>query len=165
MGVDVLLTIAAVACLVIGLIGAVLPLPGPPLSLLGVFLLHWTSYIQFDSGLLWGLGFATLAVTILDYLVPLWGVKRFGGSYAGVWGSTIGLLVGLFLGPVGVFVGAFAGALVGEMLVGKDTSTATRAALGSFVGFLFGVGLKVALCGIMIWYALKAIPFSSILKG
>ncbi len=156
---DILLAAAAAACLVIGLIGAVLPLPGPPLSLLGMFLLHWTRFVDFSPRLLWALGIATVVVTVLDYLVPLWGVRRFGGSQAGVWGSTIGLVVGMFMGPVGVFAGAFLGALVGELLIGKDSGSATRAALGSFIGFLFGVGLKVALCGVMIWYAVTGVFF------
>jgi hypothetical protein len=157
MALDILLAVAAVACLIIGLIGSVLPLPGPPLSLLGIFLLHWSRFADFPTTLLWGLGIATVVVTVLDYAVPLWGVKRFGGGQGGVWGSTIGLLVGMFMGPLGVFAGAFLGALVGELLMGKDTGLATRAAIGSFVGFLFGVGLKVALCCVMIWYAGKAL--------
>ncbi|MFZ4635460.1 MAG: DUF456 domain-containing protein [Saprospiraceae bacterium] len=157
MALDILLAIAAVACLIIGLIGSVLPLPGPPLSLLGIFLLHWSRFADFSTTLLWYLGLATVVVTVLDYLVPLWGVKRFGGSQGGVWGSTIGLLVGMFIGPLGVFAGAFMGALVGELIMGKNTAMATKAAVGSFVGFLFGVGLKVALCSVMIWYAGKAL--------
>ena len=157
MALDILLAVAAVACLIIGLIGSVLPLPGPPLSLLGIFLLKWSHFANFSSALLWWLGISTIVVTVLDYVVPLWGVKRFGGSQGGVWGSTIGLLVGMFMGPLGVFGGAFLGALVGELIMGKNTELATKAAIGSFVGFLFGVGLKVALCSVMIWFAGKAL--------
>ena len=154
---DILLIALGFLALIIGLIGSVLPLPGPPLSLLGLFLIHWSSKAEFDGGLLWTLAILTLVVTILDYLVPMWGVKRFGGSKAAMWGSTIGLLVGLFGGPFGIFIGAFVGGLVGELMVGKDTGTATRAAIGSFVGFLFGVLLKVVLCVVMIWYAIAAL--------
>lgn len=154
---DILLISFGSLALIIGLIGSVLPLPGPPLSLLGLLLIHWSSKADFDGGLLWTLAILTLIVTVLDYLVPMWGVKRFGGSRAGMWGSTIGLLVGLFGGPFGIFIGAFVGGLVGELMVGKDTSTATRAAFGSFIGFLFGVLLKVILCVVMIWYAVMSL--------
>ncbi|MCC7504629.1 MAG: DUF456 domain-containing protein [Saprospiraceae bacterium] len=154
---DIVLAILAAICLITGLIGAVLPLPGPPLSYLGIWLLEWSSYADFSSGLLWALGLATIAVTVLDYVVPLWGVKKFGGSKAGAWGSTIGLIVGMFFGPLGIFIGAFAGALAGELAAGRNSRQATRAAFGSFIGFLLGTGLKLVLCGLMIWYALAAV--------
>lgn len=154
---DIVLAILAAICLITGLVGAVLPLPGPPLSYLGIWLLEWSSYADFSGGLLWALGLATIAVTVLDYVVPLWGVKKFGGSKAGAWGSTIGLIVGMFFGPLGIFIGAFVGALAGELAAGRNSRQATRAAFGSFIGFLLGTGLKLVLCGLMIWYALAAV--------
>lgn len=154
---DILLLLLAVICLVVGFIGAILPLPGPPLSYLGIWLLQWSVFADFSARLLWGLAAAVVVVSVLDYLVPAWGVKRFGGSRAGAWGSTLGLLVGMFFGPFGVFIGAFAGAWAGERMAGRDQRQATRAAFGSFLGFLFGAGLKLALCGLMIWYAGAAV--------
>lgn len=157
MFIDILLIVFGFLALIIGLIGAILPLPGPPLSFLGLMMIHWSSRAEFESGLLWTLAGLALLVTVLDYVVPMWGVKRFGGSKAGMWGSTIGLIIGLFGGPFGIFIGAFVGGLAGELLVGQDTKTATRAAFGSFIGFLFGVLLKVVLCVVMIWYAVGAL--------
>jgi uncharacterized protein YqgC (DUF456 family) len=154
---DLFLAILAFLCLAVGLLGALLPLPGPPLSFAGMLLLEWTRYADFSSSLLWTLGILTLVVTVVDYYIPIWGIKKFGGSQAGMWGSTIGLLVGMFLGPWGIFIGAFVGGLVGELAAGRDSATATRAAFGSFIGFLFGIVLKVALCGMMIWYAVGAV--------
>lgn len=154
---DLILLILGLLCLFVGWAGALLPLPGPPLSYVGIWLLQATRFADFSASLLWGLGLATLIVTVLDYVVPAWGVKRFGGSRAGIWGSTLGLVVGMFFGPVGIFVGAFAGALIGELIAGQDSRAATRAAFGSFVGFLFGVGLKLILCTMMLWYAGKAL--------
>lgn len=154
---DIFLAILAFLFLLTGLAGAVLPLPGPPLSFLGMLMLHWTRFADFSTGLLWGLGVATTVVTVLDYLVPAWGVKRYGGSNAGIWGSTIGLFVGMFFGPLGIFFGTFVGALTGEMVVGKNSQKATRAAFGSFVGFVFGVALKLALCTAMIGYSVAAL--------
>lgn len=157
MVVDIILSVLAVICLLVGLVGAVLPLPGPPLSFVGLLLLHFSRFAEFDTATLWTMGIATALVTVLDYTVPMWGVKKFGGSKAGMWGSTIGLLIGMLLGPLGIFIGAFLGALAGELLVGRDSRQATTAAIGSFIGFLFGVVLKVALCVIMIWYAVAAV--------
>jgi uncharacterized protein YqgC (DUF456 family) len=153
---DIFLVILAFLCLLVGLAGAVLPLPGPPLSFFGLLLLHWSAFAEFSDSLLISLGLMTLAVTVLDYLVPIWGIRKFGGSRWGVWGSMVGMLLGLFAGPWGLFAGAFAGGLLGELLAGRDSQSALRAALGSFVGFLFGVLLKTALCLVMLWYAVMA---------
>ena len=152
---DIVLLIVAIICLIVGLIGAVLPLPGPPLSFVGLLILHFTKFAQFSETLLWTLGILTLIVTILDYYVPIWGTKKFGGSKYGTWGSMIGLIIGLFFGPFGIFIGAFLGALVGELIGGSTSQQATKAAIGSFIGFLVGIVLKIALCVVMIWYAGK----------
>ena len=84
------------------------------------------------------LGRRQLLVVLLEYLIPIYGTKRFGGTKYGMWGSTIGLLAGLWFGPLGIVIGPFVGAFVGEMLATQDSSTALRSAWGSFVGFLFG---------------------------
>ncbi len=154
---DLFLLILGFTSLLIGLIGAVLPLPGPPLSLLGILLIHWTKAYEFSSNTLWTLGILTIMITILDYLIPALGLKKYGGSKAGMWGSMLGLIIGMGLGPLGIFIGAFAGALIGELLVGKTSSQASKAAWGTFMGFLFGVVLKVALCIAMIWIAVAAL--------
>lgn len=154
---DILLLVLAWLALLVGLAGSVLPLPGPPLSFIGILLLHWSRFAEFGGKLLWTLGLLTVLVTALDLLVPVWGVKRFGGSRLGMWGSVLGLVAGLWAGPWGIFAGAFLGGLFGELLAGRDTRAATRAAFGSFMGFLFGMVLKLALCVVMIWYAVASL--------
>ena len=138
-------------CLVVGLLGAVLPLPGPPLSFVGVLIYTFSKFCTLSSDLVWALGAATVIVSILDYYIPIWGIKKFGGSKYAQWGSTIGLLIGMFLGPLGIFIGAFVGALIGEMFAGAETKAAAKAALGSFIGFLSGIVIKLVLCGIMLY--------------
>ncbi len=154
---DIILVILATLCLIVGLIGAVLPLPGPPLSFVGLILLHISKYAQFDKKLLVLMGLATVAVTIIDYYVPIWGTKKFGGSKYGSWGSTIGMIIGMFFfPPLGIFIGAFLGALAGELYNGAESNVAFKAAIGSFVGFLAGIVIKVALCILMIYQAISA---------
>ena len=153
---DILLLILGIAGLLVGLAGAVLPLPGPPLSFAGLLCLHFSKYAQFSDSVLYTLGFVTLIITVLDYYVPIWGVKKFGGTNYGVWGSTLGLIVGFFIIPaIGIFLGAFLGALIGEMLGGMATDKALKAAFGSFLGFLAGIVMKVLLCLTMIFYAVR----------
>jgi len=150
---DVFLIILAGFFVLTGLLGSVLPvLPGPPLSYIGLLLLHFTDKYQFSTAfLLWWLAIVVV-VLVLDYVIPIWGTKKFGGSKKGMWGSTIGLVVGLFLGPFGIILGPFVGAFVGEMLANKDVKAALKAAFGSFVGFLLGTVAKLIVSGFAIYY-------------
>lgn len=155
---DIILASIAFICIIVGLIGAVLPLPGPPLSFVGILLLHYTKYAEFSTTLLVSLGIVTAIVLVLDYYVPIWGTKKFGGSKWGSIGATIGLLIGMFLGsPFGIFIGAFVGAFVGELLAGSHQNAAFKAALGSFIGFVTGIVMKLALCIFMLVIAIKAV--------
>lgn len=154
---DILLLILGIAGLLVGLAGAVLPLPGPPLSFVGLLCLHFSKYAEIGELTLYTFGLLTLAITVLDYYVPIWGIKKFGGTSYGTWGSTIGLLLGFFVIPaLGIFLGAFLGALVGELIGGMAADKALKAALGSFLGFITGIFMKVVLCLVMIGYAIAA---------
>lgn len=143
---DIALLIIGFIFMLVGIIGSFLPvLPGPPISWIGLLLLYLTKAIP-DNW--WVLG-VTLAIALivftLDYVIPAMGTKKFGGTKAGVVGTTIGLLVALvfpILGPLGIIIWPFVGALVGELLNKADKKTATKAAFGSFLGFLTGTFLK-----------------------
>ena len=89
-----------------------------------------------------------------DYITNLLGIKRFGGSRAAIWGSTIGLLAGPFVIPVaGIILGPFIGALAGEVIVHqKDLKTAARIGIGSLIGFISGVFAKSVIQLMMIGY-------------
>lgn len=143
-----------------GLLGCVLPvLPGPPLSFLGLILISLAKDWQpFSTRFLVTMGVFTIAVSVIDYLTPILGAKRFGASRAGIWGSVAGLFIGLFLvPPFGMLLGAFFGALLGEYLAGHRTREAFRASWGVFWGTLLGLGLKLTASGIMTYYFMKAL--------
>ncbi|MBN1822539.1 MAG: DUF456 domain-containing protein [Prolixibacteraceae bacterium] len=145
--------------MILGFLGCILPiLPGPPLSYIGLLLLHFTERYQFSTRFLILWLAITVVVYAVDYVVPAWGTKKFGGSKRGIWGSIIGLILGLiFFPPLGIIIGPFAGAVVGELTGGKDTSAALKAGLGSFIGFLVGTLLKLITSGFMTWYFIKAL--------
>ncbi|MBQ8832210.1 MAG: DUF456 family protein [Paludibacteraceae bacterium] len=114
---DIVLIVLGAICLLIGLLGSVLPvLPGVPLSYLGLWLLHWTDRASFSWQFLTVWAVVVLVIQLLDYFIPAWGTKKFGGTKWGVWGSTIGLLLGFLMGPLGIVLGPFVGAVVGELL-------------------------------------------------
>lgn len=154
---DILLLVGSVICLFVGLAGAVLPLPGPPISLIGLFLLHYSKYAQFDRTTLTFFALLTVGMSIFDYYAPIWGTKKFGGTKYGSWGSTIGLLLGLLFTPIGMFLGAFLGAFLGEILGKTEPKIALKAAFGSFIGLITGIIGKVILCLAMIILAGLAI--------
>lgn len=151
---DYILIGLGILLLVSGILGCVLPLiPGPPLNYLGLLLLHFTERYQFSTQFLLIWAAITVVVYALDYVIPAWGTRKFGGSRRGVWGSVIGLVVGLFFfPPFGIIVGPFAGAVIGELTAGKDSGTALKAGFGSFIGFLLGTLIKLIASGMMTWY-------------
>jgi uncharacterized protein len=154
---DILLLIGSIACLLIGLAGAVLPLPGPPLSLVGLFLLQNSKYADFDRKTLIFFTLLTVGMSVFDYYAPIWGTKKFGGTKYGSWGSTIGLLAGLFFTPIGMFLGAFLGAFLGEILGKTEPDKAFKAAIGSMIGLITGIVGKVILCLAMLILGVMAI--------
>ena len=151
---DIFLLIIGFLFVLLGIIGSFLPvLPGPITGWVGLLLLHFTSIIPMD----WTFLGIALAVSIfvwgIDYVIPAWGTKKFGGSKFGVRGSMIGLIVGLiFMGPLGIILGPFAGALIGELIYNsKDFNRALKAAFGSFVGFLLSTGLKLGVSIVFVY--------------
>jgi len=113
------------------------------MSWIGLLLLHLTQTVSNDW---WFLGITlvvALIVFALDYIIPAMGTNRFGGTKAGMIGTTIGLIVGVLAPiPFGIIIGPFAGSLIGELSNKADSKTAIKAAFGSFLGFLTGTFMK-----------------------
>jgi len=141
---DILLILLGFLFMCFGLIGSVVPImPGPPLSWIGLLLLFLTDAVQ-DDWVFLGVTLAiALIVFFLDYIIPAIGTKKFGGSKAGMIGTTIGLIIGI-LSPIpgGINIGPFLGAFIGELTNKTDSKTALKAAFGSFLGFITGTFLK-----------------------
>ena len=153
---DYILLIIGILLMILGIIGCLVPvLPGPPFSFIGLILLHLSRFGQFSNTTLIILGAIAVVITILDYIVPVWGTRKFGGSKYGTRGATVGLIIGLFLGPLGMILGPLFGAFVGEMIFKDDINYAVKAGFGSLVGFLTGIGLKLAASLIMTFYFVK----------
>ena len=152
---EYLIFLLAVVFIIVGIIGDVVPgLPGVPISYAAMILLHFFTDITYTTEALIIYGILCAVITIVDYFVPVWGTKKFGGTKAGVRGSTIGLIVGvvvlpilgIVIGPfglIGILAGPFFGAYIGEKMTGVDDQLAWRSAIGSFVGFVAGTLLKV----------------------
>ena len=154
---DILLIVLGVICLILGLVGCVLPmLPGPPVAYGGLILLHLTNYTQLSTTELIVCLVLVIIVQVLDYIIPLLGTKYTGGG--GKWanrGTLIGTLIGMFFLPWGIIVGPFVGAFIGATKDGADNTQALKSGLGSLIGFLLGTVLKFVVCGYFIWIFIR----------
>ncbi|MFT6053237.1 MAG: hypothetical protein ACJAS3_001191 [Roseivirga sp.] len=151
---DILLIVLGSILMLVGILGCILPIiPGPPISFIAILLMHWTDKYSFSDDMLLGLGLMAAGVSALDYIVPIYGTKKFGGTKKGIWGSTIGLLLGIFIfPPFGIIIGPLIGAYLGELSAGQNSTKAMRSAFGSFLGFLTGTLLKFIACFVMTYY-------------
>lgn len=141
---DITLLIIGLIFALLGIFGSFLPvLPGPPISWVGLLLLHLTKAVPDDWWFLGITAAVALFIFAIDYVIPAIGTKKFGGTKAGMIGTTIGLIIGI-LAPIpgGIIIGPFLGAFVGELSNKADNKTALKAAFGSFLGFLTGTFMK-----------------------
>ena len=141
---DLLLLIVSLFLCLIGIVGSFLPIiPGPFTSWLGILLLNLTSAVEFNLNFVLITFTVALSVGILDYIIPILGVKKLGGSRSGQIGTTVGLIVALIiLGPIGIIIGPFMGALLGEMSTNKSIQDSLKPAFGSFIGVIAGSVIK-----------------------
>lgn len=150
---DTALIVIAIIFSLISIAGSILPaLPGPMLAYAALTLTYVSDHSDLSPTFMWVMAFVTTAVFLLDYFLPSFITKRMGGSRYASTGAFIGMVVGLFLTPVGMLLGMLIGAFAGEMLYAKKGGTESiRAAFGAFLGFLLSTGMKLALCGYILY--------------
>ena len=156
------LIVAAILLSLIGIVGAVVPgITGTPFSFLALLAMSFVDGIDYSARFLLIMGLIGAMVFAVDYVVPIWGTKKLGGTKAGVRGSTIGLFLGLFItfvfpiGFIAVLLGPFIGAYIGEKSAGTADHLAWKSALGSFVGFLLGTGIKIVYACVCIYFIVR----------
>ena len=153
------LMIVGILAVLFGLVGAIVPgIAGPPFSYAGLLLVSFMEGVEHSVWFLVIMGVIGAIAFVLDYVVPIWGTKKFGGTRQGMWGSTIGLLVGLILTTffnfafMAILAGPFFGAYIGERIAKTPNKDAWKAAAGSLVGFVIGTSVKLV-------YAIACIVF------
>lgn len=126
--VDILLITLGEICLIVGLLGCILPV-------------CWVCLVQ-----------------VLDYFTPVIGSKFSGGTKWGSWGCLIGSIVGIvFFSPWGIVLGPFGGAFIGELLGERSARDAFKSGIGALIGFLVGTVFKVVICGYFVWCFAKGL--------
>ncbi len=150
---EILILIGVGVLLLLGVVGSVIPvLPGPLLSYIAVLICHFfIASINVDSLIL--IGVAVAVISILDYFLQIYGVKKAGGGKYAITGSAIGMLLGVFLfPPFGILGGAFIGAYIGAKI--EMDKHAVKIALGSLLGFITGTILKLCVTVYIIYFLL-----------
>ncbi len=156
---DTLIIILAVTAGIIGIAGSILPgLPGTPVSWVGLLLLYiWGNgtdaagdEMTMRTLIVWGIIVAV--VSVIDYVIPMYFTKITGGSRYAERGAMVGLIAGIILTPVGMILGSFLGAFLFELYYTRQGGAqALKAAIGSFLGFMMGTGIKTIVACLIMW--------------
>ena len=146
------LLVVAIALVVIGLAGTVLPaLPSVPLIFGGLLLIAYQDgFNKVGVVTLVMLGVLAVLAVAVDYVAAVMGAKRVGASRLAIIGATLGTVFGLFLGLVGIIVGPFIGAAVGEFIARKDALQAGKVGLATWLGIVIGIAVKLGIAFLMI---------------
>ncbi|MBW4695547.1 MAG: DUF456 family protein [Lyngbya sp. HA4199-MV5] len=160
-----------VAVMVIGIIGAVVPMI-PGMSLIAIAIFIWGAVKGFGSvSLALPLAIVLLVISLgIDFLATYYGAKQAGASKWGQLGALVGLVVGILGllpalpigGPIlGILIGPILGAIVGEFLYRRDLKLAAKAALGIVVGSLVGNLIQalfaIATVAVFLWTTLSSV--------
>ncbi len=159
---SIIITIGIIL-LVIGLVSCVLPpLPGPPIAYCALLLAYFGLHRMKNLPLWLLITYAVIIVIslIIDYFIPVWSTKKFGGTKAGVRGCFIGIAAGIMLSPfagIWIIVCPFIGAMLAEIIAGEDFDGAIKSGISSFIGFLLTSGIKIILVLMMCVHFFKAV--------
>ncbi len=138
----------------IGFIGLVYPVIPASLFIFGGFIIYGL-FFSFADLPWWFWLIEILFVLLLfgaDFLANAVGIKKFGGSRAGLWGSTAGLIIGPFVIPfAGILIGPFLGAILAEIIVDRSSiKKSIRSGIGSVVGFITSALTKGIIQAVMV---------------
>ena len=163
-----LLALGAYLLIILGLVGAILPiLPGPPLIWLGALLWAWADgFRAVGWPTLVGLGVLMVLAWTSDLVLTTLGTRKAGASWKAVAGAIMGGIVGAILlsgviPVIGTILGTILGALIGVLLIEyydkRNWGQAYRASkayiLGSLAGRALEVFLSLLMIAIFVWQA------------
>lgn len=156
----IFIAVISILLILIGLIGIVIPiLPGSVLIFLGVLLFGlFTDSIAISTIII--LGILIVALSIINYAIGLWGIRKLGASRWGIWGGIMGIIVGLIFSPFGlvsIFLCPILGTIIGEFVGGKKLLESAKISLGHLIGYFLALILEFTLASYMIYLFIKAL--------
>ena len=149
---NVLLWIVAVALILIGIAGTVLPaLPGAVLVFGGIVLAAWIDdFTRIPVWIVVLLGAMTAVAWVVDYVAAAAGAKRVGASKYAIIGAMIGTFAGIVTGWWGLLFMPLVGAAIGEYIAQRDLRRAGKVGLATWLGLLVGTAVKIAIVFTMV---------------
>ena len=155
----ILLWVIAVALVLVGLAGIVLPaLPGTVVIFAGLLIAAWADgFARVGVWTLVLIGVIGAASYFIDFVAAAMGAKHMGASPRAAAGAALGTLLGLFFGLPGLIFGPLAGAILGELSAHRDWARAGRVGMAAWIGFAIGTAVKIALAFSMIAIFLAAL--------
>jgi uncharacterized protein YqgC (DUF456 family) len=148
----VVLWVVAVALIVLGLAGTVLPaLPGAVFVFGGIVLAAWIDdFTRIPAWLLVVFAVLTAVAWAVDYFAAVAGAKKAGASRLALVGAALGTLAGIFTGLWGLLFMPLVGAAIGEYIAQRDLQRAGKVGLATWIGLLLGTAVKVAIVFAMV---------------
>lgn len=143
----------------IGLAGSLLPVvPGSLIVWLGV--ITHRLWMGADDSVTWKIviigGVLTLFGQLADFVMGVWGARRFGASWKGAVGAFVGAFIGFFIPPplFWLIVGPIVGAVIGELAAGRSFREGGKAGFGTVVGGVLAFALKfgISVCVIALFF-------------
>ncbi len=158
---DILLWTLAVALVIAGVVGTVVPaLPGAALVFGGLLLGAWIDgFARVGAVTLTVLGVLTVLAWIVDYASGVMGAKKAGASRQAIIGGAIGTVLGVFTGLWGLLFMPLVGAAVGEYIAIRDFARASHVGIWTWIGMLLGTVVKIAITFAMIGVFVAALVF------
>ena len=149
---NTVLWIAAIAMIVVGIAGTVLPaLPGVVLVFGGIVLAAWIDdFTRISAWTVGALALLTVLGIAADYVAAALGAKKAGASKLAVVGAAIGTVAGVFTGFVGLLFMPLVGAALGEFIAQRDVLRAGKVGVATWLGLLVGTAVKVAIVFTMV---------------
>ena len=132
-----------------GLVTSILPVvPGSLIVWLGV-IVHklWMGEASATWKIVILTGVITLIGQLTDFVMGVWGARRFGASWKGAIGAFVGAGIGFFIPPplLWLIVGPIVGAIIGELVAGRSFFDGGKAGVGTVLGGLLAFALKFGL--------------------
>jgi uncharacterized protein YqgC (DUF456 family) len=142
----------------IGLATSLLPVVPGSLIVWSGIIIHklWMG----DASVAWKIvittGIITLIGQLADFVLGVWGARKFGATWKGAVGALLGAFIGFFLPPplFWLIIGPVIGAIIGELLAGRSFKAGSKAGFGTVIGGIGAFALKFGLsvCVVAIFF-------------
>lgn len=144
---------------ILGLAGSLLPVvPGTLIVWLGV--ITHRLWMGAEESITWKMviiaGILTLLGQVADFVMGVWGARKFGATWKGAVGAFVGAFIGFFVPPplFWLIVGPILGAVIGELAAGRSFRDGGKAGIGTVIGGILAFALKfgISVCVIALFF-------------